>query len=222
MKKRMIALFLLITCLMLTGCSNATTIPETEEPQATASEEELYMYSVGGTVLYLHTRVEDYLTDDCVPRYDPEKKQIVYDGLFRYDDLMSDLGWYIREGSREGSMRREYNTEDAILYVYIAGIKEYGEPVPNVGIFESIEFGQSTPEIDHWNYRFSCHMYVDTDSLEDETLYHPNGDEDRALFLNQIIVLTYLLENYPNDQGEDFFSGIFEKIGPHHWYVYEN
>ena len=65
-------------------------------------------------------------------------------------------------------------------------------------------------------------MYVDTDSLEDEVLYHPNGDEDLALFLNQIIVLTYLLENYPNDQGEDFFSGIFEKIGPHQWYVYEN
>ena len=98
MKKRFITMFvfLLIACLMLTGCSvgentgtvDPTNTPETEvvvteEPVETEepanTEDEMYEYEVGGTTLKLRTRIEDYITDE---------------GYFRYMDLATELGWY--------------------------------------------------------------------------------------------------------------------------------
>ena len=223
MKKRMIALFLLITCLMLTGCSNATTTPETEEPQTTASEEKLYMYSVGGTVLYLHTRVEDYLSDTGGEYYNWETESGEDCGIIRYDDLTRDLGWRKREDDPwKDSALREYDVGDETVFTNLSYNGISGDNIPGVEIVDSIHFGLTSKKTDHWSYSQLCIMYVDTDSLEGETIYLTDGKTRGAMFFNQVVVLTYVLENYPIHRGEGFFTGLFDEISPNQWYVYEN
>lgn len=209
MKKRFITMFvfLLIACLMLTGCSTGentgivdpTNTPETEvvvteEPVETeepaSTEDEMYSYEVGGVTLKLRTKIEDYITDE---------------GYFRYTDLATELGW-TSEGSERFTKIMVYNDEIYILF---------SQGIVSFGVLTS-----RTPRRD----KFTCHVNFQYDNPDEHETYLLDDKDMPAnqyyLTMEELAVTVYILENYMNDCSIDFLVDYFEKPTASNYYVY--
>ncbi len=205
MKKRMVTLivFLLTACMLLTGCSSATTAnptptttpvdeyeantPPTEAPN-TGAISGMHSYEVGGVTLQCKTRVEDYINGND----------------FRYFDLARDLGWHAHTPEQENDPnfpRREFGNEEGGGYIWYS--KGDG------GIVDTIVVCELPKEI----YR---DVNFNTNERDWGKLYTINGKDTHNIYFEQIVVLTYILENYKNDYAADIFQGIFYWDGTYH------
>ena len=215
MKKRFITMFvfLLIACLMLTGCSvgentgivDPTNTPETEvvvteEPVETEepanTEDEMYEYEVGGTTLKLRTRIEDYITDE---------------GYFRYMDLATELGWYSIDTDMP-TKRMVFDDEVFIKFWPTADIVSY------------ISFG-AIERIQPYKERFYHQVQFSFNDLSEVDRYLLDGPDPMIelyyVSFSQIVVTTYILENYADYRDKNFFDGIFESPAALVYKIYE-
>lgn len=210
MKKRIATLFvfLLIACLMMTGCSTGenttetepTSSPEievvtTEEP--TSSDDEMYTYEVCGTTLKLRTRVEDYIVDD---------------EYLRYSDLASDLGWW-KEDDGTTHPPRYYGDGELFVWFYIGAPKTVTEIM--FGVLESFE-----PLRDD----FTCNIHFEIDNpskIKTYILDLPPKASGYRLNFEQIVIVTYVFENYPDHRDNSLFDDYFEKWNDFDYYVHQ-
>ncbi len=207
MKKRFITMFvfLLIACLMLTGCSTGentgtvdpTNTPETEvvvteEPVETeepaSTEDEMYSYEVGGVTLKLRTKIEDYITDE---------------GYFRYMDLATELGWYSVD-KLPVKKRMIYDDSIFISFWWTSDIVPY----ISFGVLNSAK---------PYNEKFAIQVQFSFNDMENVTSYILDGPEKSIelyhVSFSQIVVTTYILENYMDSRDTNFFDGYFESPG---------
>ncbi len=228
MKKRITTLFvfLLIACLMLTACSTG----ESFEPEVEPTEElemdpdfvEMNCYDVGGVTFRLETHIEDYITD--------EKE-------FRFNDLAADLGWYTRPiGGKinPAKVEKTYDLEDSEYNPFIGFDLLWYTDVGN------INFGTIPKE--KLEKTFGAHLLFFVrfektgENDPDQTdIYNPGPDmyylylraepereeKPHLIHFSEIVIVTYIMENYMYDMGEDFFDEMFERTGTSGWTVHE-
>ena len=215
MKKRFLTMFvfLLIACLMLTGCSvgentgtvDPTNTPETEvvvteEPVETeepaSAENEMYEYEVGGTTLKLRTRIEDYITDE---------------GYFRYMDLATELGWY----SVDTDIPTKTMVFDDEIFINLR---------PTYPRVDYVSFGV-LKSIEPWKEKFNCQIHFNFDDPSIVDHYYVDGPIPLSgkyyVSFGQMVVITYILENYMDNRDMDFFEGLFEMTATLRYYVCE-
>lgn len=202
MKKRIVTLivFLLTTCMMLSGCSSDGSKP-TVQPGDVVSEEPtngdgantenhggLYTYTVGNVSLQLEHRIEDYITEHKV---------------FRYRDFAKDCGsWYIKNPAF---------AEDDDYFTYVFDDEKGGGFVlfrTDDDVMGDIEYGGVYTESFYGKVKFSF------DLAEKE--YTFNRLFGYKADFNQIVIVCYILENYKNDSGIDIFKGVFEEEGAYY------
>ncbi len=228
MKKRIVTLFvfLLIACLTLTSCSTGESFdPEvepTEELDVDPDFVEMNCYDVGGVTIRLETRIEDYITEDRE---------------FRFNDLAADLGWYTRPingNPNPGKVEKTYDLEDNEYNPFIGFDLRWFTDVGN------INFGTIPKDNieDVFGAYYFCFISVEKTGENDPTqmdIYTPGPDmyylylraeperEDKPhlIHFDEIVIVTYIMENYLYDMGEDFFDGMFERTSSSGWTVHE-
>jgi hypothetical protein len=210
MKKRIATLFvfLLIACLMMTGCStgeNATETEPTSSPEIevvateepTSSEDEMYTYEVCGTTLKLRTRVEDYIVDD---------------EYLRYSDLASDLGWW-KEDDGTTLPYRYYGDGELYVWFHIGNIKTVTKIM--FGVLESFKPMRDV---------FTCNVHFKIDNPSEIKTYEldvPPKASGYYLNFEQIVIVTYIFENYPDCRDNSFFDGYLEKREGNNYSVHQ-
>ena len=216
MKKRIATLFvfLLIACLMMTGCSIGENVTETEptsspeieevpvDTEPTNDEDGMYTYFIGEIEVKLRTRVEDYITDD---------------GYFRFTDLANDLGW-TRSESKWGPVATVYCTVDdeTVAFTYDPGMND---------IIEEIGFGV-VRTVSPLDFPYKSVLKFDNFDEDDEHKTYVI-DEDyiygvrMKVHFSHIVATAFILENYAQDRSREFLLGYFELTGNDVWSVYE-
>ena len=223
MKKRIVTLvvFLLITCLTLTACGTG----ESFAPEAAPAEgldidpdpAEMYSYEVGGVTIRLKTRVEDYLTD--------EKE-------FRFNDLTADLGWYTRPiggYTNPGIIEKTYDLDDdeynPFLYFETGWYKHIGRIIFGTIRKDKLEI------VSGWHLVFYAELQKTGDEAPAQMdLYYPGPsmyfmylteDRPQIVYFSEIVIITYILENYMYNMDYTFFDGMYEKTSSCGWTIYE-
>ena len=195
MKKRIIAfiVFLLTACLMFSAC-----ISEETEPAVAAekpAEGPVYTYDVEGATIPLHTRVEDYITDDRV---------------FRYFDLAKEHGWHSYWPEYEGNY--EYTLlvyNNAFIRYYMGADKITGE----------ILYGKMSEKYPGLEGSYKS-IRIDEDAFDDDNEYFVNEKNGYRMRFSQMVLITYLVENNKPEPNKNLLDEFFPMDDNH--YVLSN
>ena len=223
MKKRIVTLFvfLLIACLTLTSCSTGESFdPEvepTEELDVDPDFVEMNCYDVGGVTIRLETRIEDYITEDRE---------------FRFNDLAADLGWYTRPiggVSNPGIIEKTYDLENDEYNPFISFETGWYKHIGNINFGTILK---SKLE-DRAGAHVVCFVKLEKTGEEAPAqmdLYKPGPsmyfmylkeDKPQIVYFSEIVIITYILENYMYDMSDGFLDDMFERTSSSGWTIYE-
>lgn len=230
MKKRIAIAVLLIICLLLGSCGkkDETSSGEAKEETGltlatTVSEDGLYGYAVGGKTVYLHTKLEDYITDQRV---------------FRYGDLATELGWHPMDPER-------WNTTTGSRWIsekdgYSVSLSFMGQSTVNqkYGYYQNYYY--PTNRLDFYVYDSNFHSFLAGTVVLERAWETTEEDKDSSklkpgvyyiherfgfkCYFGTIVQMVYILENLPANymNCEHLFDEYFERYNDNaFWLAYE-